>query len=310
MNCEPICWYRWWVNEMSDYLSQYASGGLYTMQGRLGAPEEGRFQSFPRLGWRLEIERAAQIGLRGIEWIYDLFGAGANPLETEAGRAELRSLLVKHGVAVVSICADYFMDRPLLRCSVAESAELLKRLEWLLSICPELSVGRIVLPFVDASSIRSDEEADQVVASLKQLLPLAERHQVELHLETDLAPKAFRALLLRLDHALVKVNYDAGNSASLGYLPEQEFAAYGERIGSFHIKDRRRGGGTVPLGQGDTDFRSLRGLLLKHDYRGDFVLQVARGDAGDEPRWLAEVARLAGDWLRGQALNDEKGGSL
>ena len=293
---------------MSDYLNRYADAGLYTMQGRLGAPEEGRFQSFPRQGWRREIERAAQAGLRGIEWIYDLYGEGENPLETEAGRGELRNLLAKHGVAVVSICADYFMDRPLLRCSEAENADLLRRMEWLLSICPEMGVGRIVLPFVDASSIRSDDEFEQVVANLNQVLPHAERRAVELHLETDLSPEAFRALLLRLDHPLVKVNYDSGNSASLGYPPAQEFAAYGERIGSFHIKDRRHGGSTVPLGQGDTDFRSLHELLIQYGYAGDFVLQVARGEPGDEPAWLAGMARLAEEWLRGRALCDEKRG--
>lgn len=291
---------------MSEYLSQYADAGFYTMQGRLGAPEEGRFQSFPRQGWRLEIERAAAIGLRGIEWIYDLFGEGANPLETTAGREELRGLLAEHGVSVVSICADYFMDRPLLRCSAAENAELIQRLESLLELCPEMGVGRVVLPFVDASRMRDAAEVDQVVANLRQVLPMAERLGVELHLETDLAPQAFRELLDRLVHPLVKVNYDAGNSASLGYRPEEEFAAYGERIGSFHIKDRRLGAGTVPLGQGDTDFRSLREQLLRFGYRGDFVLQVARGDAGDEPRWLAGMAALAADWLRGTALNERK----
>lgn len=291
---------------MSDYLSQYADAGLYTMQGRLGAPEEGRFQSFPRQGWRLEIARAAEIGLRGIEWIYDLFGEGANPLETVEGREELRGLLAQHGVAVVSICADYFMDRPLLRCSQAENAELLERLQWLLGICPEMGVGRVVLPFVDASRIRDESERDQVVANLRQMLPQAERHDVELHLETDLAPQAFRELLDLLDHPLVKVNYDAGNSASLGYRPEDEFAAYGARVGSVHIKDRRLGATTAPLGQGDTDFPSLREQLIQYDYRGDFVLQVARGEAGDEPRWLASMAALAADWLRGTALNERK----
>lgn len=291
---------------MSDYLSQYADGGLYTMQGRVVAPEQGRFQSFPRQGWRLEIERAADIGLRGIEWIYDLFGEGANPLETVDGREELRGLLTRHGVSVLSICADYFMDRPLLRCSAAENAQLLERLEWLLSICPELGIGRVVLPFVDASKIHDEAERDQVVANLRQVLPQAERHGVELHLETDLGPADFRELLDRLDHPLVKVNYDAGNSASLGYRPEDEFAAYGERVGSFHIKDRRLGATTVPLGQGDADFRSLREQLVKIDYRGDFVLQVARGETGDEPRWLAGMAALAADWLRGDALTERK----
>lgn len=291
---------------MSDYLSHYADAGLYTMQGRLSPPQEGRFQSFPRQVWQLEIERVAQLGLRGIEWIYDLFGEGANPLETVAGRKALRDMLAQHRISVVSICADYFMDRPLLRCSPAENADLIERLQWLLGICPELGVGRVVLPFVDASRIRDETERDQVVANLCHLLPQAERHRVELHLETDLAPQPFRMLLARLDHPLVKVNYDAGNSASLGYRPEDEFAAYGTRIGSVHLKDRHLGGGTVPLGQGDADFPSLREQLIRYDYRGDFVLQVARGEAGDEPRWLASMAALAADWLRGRTLNERK----
>jgi hexulose-6-phosphate isomerase len=291
---------------MSDYLSQYADGGLYVMQGRLGAPEGGRFQSFPRDGWRREIEQAGRIGLRGIEWIYDLYGEGANPLETPAGRAELTGLLQQHRVAVVSICADYFMDQPLLRCPPAKNRQLLQRLEWLIGICPELSIGRIVLPFVDASRISDDGERSQVVANLRSVLPAAERQAVELHLETDLAPAAFRALLEELEHPLIKVNYDAGNSASLGFKPAEEFAAYGHRVGSCHIKDRRLHGGTVPLGQGDTDFLSLREQLVRYDYRGDFVMQVARGEAGDEPRWLSGMATLCADWLRGRALNDRK----
>jgi hexulose-6-phosphate isomerase len=291
---------------MRDYLSQYAEGGVYTMQGRLGAPEGGRFQSFPRDGWRREIEQASCIGLRGIEWIYDLYGDGANPLETPEGRKELQALLRQHEISVVSICADYFMDKPLLRCTESENRRLLQRLEWLIGICPEMGVGRIVLPFVDAASIRDDAERGQIIANLLSIIPTAERCGAELHLETDLGPAAFRALLDELKHPLIKVNYDAGNSASLGYNPAEEFAAYGHRIGSFHIKDRRQGGGTVPLGQGDTDFASLREQLTRIDYQGDFVMQVARGEAGDEARWLTRMARLSTDWLRGVALNDSK----
>jgi L-ribulose-5-phosphate 3-epimerase len=291
---------------MPDYLSQYADGGLYVMQGRLAAPEGGRFQSFPRNGWRREIEQAGRIGLRGIEWIYDLYGEGANPLETPDGRQELKALLQQHRVAVVSICADYFMDKPLLRCSAAESRQLLQRLEWLIGICPAMGIGRIVLPFVDASAIRDDAERNQVVANLSSVLPVCERQGVELHLETDLGPAVFRALLAELENPLIKVNYDAGNSASLGYQPTEEFAAYGHRIGSFHIKDRREHGGTVPLGQGAADFPSLREQLVRYRYRGDFVMQVARGEAGDELRWLAGMAKLSADWLRGLALNDKK----
>lgn len=295
---------------MSDYLSQYADAGLYTMQGRLGAPEGGRFQSFPRDGWMREIENARKAGLRGIEWIYDLYGEGANPLETPEGREQLRQALNAHEVSVVSICADYFMDRPLLRCSEAEHQQLLERLQWLLGICPEMGVTRVVLPFVDASSMRTEDECEQVVKALTKMLPEAERFGVELHLETDLGPQDFAAFLARLDHPKVWVNYDAGNSASLGFRPADEFAAYGKRIGSFHIKDRRQGSTTVPLGQGDADFAELLEQLRRHDYRGDFVLQVARGEPGDEVRWLAQMATLACEWLRGNALSEKKGANL
>ncbi|WP_342651035.1 sugar phosphate isomerase/epimerase family protein [Pseudomonas sp. REB1044] len=289
---------------MSDYLSQYADTGLYTMQGRLTAPEQGRFQSFPREGWQKEIERASTAGLRGIEWIYDLYGEGANPLETPTGREQMGELLTLHGVSVVSVCADYFMDCPLLRCSETHRQERLDRLQWLLGVCAQMSISRVVLPFVDASRMRDDDERDQVVQALGQVLPVAEKYGVELHLETDLGPQAFAELLECLEHPLVKVNYDSGNSASLGYRPADEFSAYGARVGSFHIKDRMLGGGTVPLGQGDTDFPALREQLIVHGYRGDFVLQVARGVTDDEVRWLSDAAALAAAWLRGEALNE------
>ena len=41
-----------------NYLASYADSGLYTMQGRLSPPEDGRFQSFPRSNWAKEIELA------------------------------------------------------------------------------------------------------------------------------------------------------------------------------------------------------------------------------------------------------------
>ena len=113
----------------------------------------------------------------------------------------------------------------------------------------------------------------------------AETAGVELHLETSLDPAGFASLLDLIPHPMVKVNYDAGNSASLGYAPADEFAAYGDRVGSVHIKDRVLGGSTVPLGGGSTDFDSLFACLAEQRYQGDFVLQVARGTDGDEVDW-------------------------
>ena len=284
----------------TEYLHSYASAGLYAMQGRLSAPENGRFQSFPRTAWQREIDMAPKVPLRGIEWIYDLYGEGANPIETAEGRQEFQLKLDHAGVQVVSICADYFMDCPLADADPLRRQYRQSKLNWLISVCSEMTIQRIVLPFVDASRISTLNEAKIVLNLLHNVLPVAQDAGVELHLETDMGPDDFRAFLHEINHPLVKVNYDSGNSSGLGYKPSEEFAAYGERIGSFHIKDRTFGGTTVPLGLGNADFKSLRACLLDIDYRGDFVLQVARGVPGDELAWLAKMNESACQWLRGE----------
>jgi L-ribulose-5-phosphate 3-epimerase len=258
------------------------------MQGRLVAPENDRIQCFPRADWAREFELAAQAGLHCIEWIYDLHGADANPLATDEGVGRVVSLSRLHGIGVLSLCADYFMERPLVRSGASVAAERLATLEWLLGRGQLLGISRMVLPFVDASSIDTDQDRDDICAALTHVLPAAERSGIEIHLETSLDPERLAALLARIPHPLVKVNYDSGNSAALGYDPRDEFAAYGRRVGSVHVKDRVLGGGTVPLGAGNTDFAVLAKCLRETGYRGDFVLQAARGTPGDEVIWARQ----------------------
>src|SRR5664280_197566 len=257
------------------------------MQGRLVPPEGGRFQSFPRAGWRREIELAVAAGLDCIEWIDDEFGLGENPLWASSGLAELRALSTRHGIAVRSVCADWFMENPLLRCGESDRLARVARLCQLIRCCGEAGIERIVVPFVDNSRIEGDEEVHAVVRTLLEAEPSARSTGVELHLETALAPRPFSELLELLPPATFRVNYDSGNSSSLGYSPTDEFAAYGPRVGSVHIKDRVRGGGTVALGTGDTDFPALFRALATYQYQGDFILQAARGESGDE----VELAR-------------------
>jgi hexulose-6-phosphate isomerase len=255
------------------------------MQGRLIPPENGRFQAFPRERWRDEFALAKAAGLDAIEWIYDVYGADVNPLALESGIAEMGELSREHGIAVVSCCADYFMDRPFVKAVAGEFTELTDHLLWLLGQCEAAGIKRVVLPFVDASRIEDREQDDRVAAMLERVLPEAQRCNVELHLETAYAPASFAAMLARLPHPMLLANYDSGNSSSLGYDVREELAAYGPRIGSVHIKDRIRGGGTVPLGTGNANIPALLEGLSELGYSGDFVLQVARDMDGTEVEW-------------------------
>ena len=265
---------------------------LGVMQGRLLPPWNGRFQSFPMERWREEFSLAAGAGLDAIEWIYDSVSEIDNPIGTANGLEEMRGLSEQYGIAVVSVCADYFMECPLARGSEAEQEVRIKKLLWLLDRCEVAGVRRVVIPFVDNSRIEDDADEARAVRVLHQVLAHAEKSGVELHLETSLDPKGFSSLLSKLPHPLLKVNYDSGNSSSLGYDPREEVAAYGDRIGSVHIKDRVRGGGTVPLGTGDANIPVLLSELFRIGYKGDFVMQIARGEEGNEPAWIRHNREL------------------
>ncbi len=271
---------------------------LGIMQGRLVPPEAGRFQCFPRQRWREEFAFAAAAGLDTIEWIYDAHGEDVNPLATEEGAVEMQRLSMVHGIRIESVCADWFMDYPLLGADPQTVQHRWSRLAWLMKRCAAMNIKRIVIPFVDASAIRGTEDAAAVAAGIGSLCELINLTKVELHLETALSPSDFASLLAQMPHAGVRVNYDSGNSASLGYLPREEFRAYGGRVGSVHLKDRKLGAGTVPLGEGSTDFEVLFDSLRSAGYRGDFILQVARGADGDEVAWARHNTGVARQMLR------------
>lgn len=250
------------------------------IQGRLALPESGTIQSFPRDAWRDEFERAAKAGYAGIEWIFDSFGEDVNPISTDAGIAEMLALQKDHGVIVSSICADWFMENPLAN-DRQNQRRAAKKLEWLISRARYARIRRIVLPFVDASKIETGTESG-IVQLLGTFLPFCKENEVELHIESSMPPSEFSAFMQQLDPSVFFINYDSGNSASLGYRCEEEFAAYGDRIGSVHVKDRKLGGTTVPLGTGNADFDALFFQLDAIGYSEDLVMQVARGEPGDE----------------------------
>ena len=268
------------------------------MQGRLAPPEDGRFQSFPRKAWREEFSRAKEAGLDYIEWIHDAYGEAkdpatgriCNPIFTPEGLAEFDALKAEHDIATPALCGDWFMDVPLIRCSPAERDRREQHLHDLIPIAKRIGATKIVLPFVDNSKINGEYEKQAVIEILKRALPIAVEHNIELHLEADFGPEEFAAFLTRIPHPSLKVNWDSGNSSGLGYVATEEFAAYGDRIGSVHIKDRYKkpegGVETRPLGTGSANFDDVFTAIRSIDYQGGVTLQVARGADNDEVNFI------------------------
>ena len=253
-------------------------------------------QAFPVSGWEREFPIAAELGLDCIEFIFD-GDAEAHPMMTTQGLGRIRTLARDTGVRVLTVCADYFMENLLHKGDlIAGNVEMLRRL---VGNCSEVEAQHIVIPCVDSSSLRTPQEMERFAGSLRGCIPEAREAGITFSLETDLAPDAFTSLLSLLPVEGVTVNYDTGNSASLGYDSAEELGAYGGRISDIHIKDRVQGGGTVQLGSGDTDFNRFFELLRGLCYKGPIVLQAARGQEGRETETVRDQLKFIEPYLEG-----------
>jgi len=245
------------------------------MQGRLLPRYRGRYQAHPVNFWQAEFFIARDFGFHQIEFILDYNDFEQNPLMSIQGIEDIKSLISETGVEVKSICADYFMEAPFHSKHQAESETILRRL---LENAKELGVIDIVIPCVDHSSLKSEQDVDMFVSSINRILPLAEKSNIFINFETDLNPKRFKELLQKFDSDHIKVNYDIGNSASLGYNPKEEFEAYGKYISDLHIKDRVLGGGSVKLGTGNADFKTVFELLRENNFNANITMQAAKAE--------------------------------
>ena len=262
------------------------------MQGRLLPKFRGRYQAHPLGYWQDEFPIVAGLDVGLIEFIVDWEDIERNPLMREAGADEILAQSERTGVSVRTVCADYLMDKPLHGAGVDVAVAGAQALKTLLRTSARVGVRDIVIPCVDRSRFKDRADQNEFVRRLLPLLEDAAAQRIRFALETDLAPEPFAELLDRFDPAVVTVNYDMGNSASLGFDPDQEFSAYGKRISDVHIKDRTLAGGSVILGSGVVDFRRVFQLLAKFAYRGPLIMQAFRDDEG------LGVFKLQLNWVR------------
>ena len=262
------------------------------MQGRLVPKYQGKYQAFPIGMWQDEFKAAKECDLDLIEFILDFNDAEKNPLLKLEGVEEIVKISKDTGVSVKTICADYFMEAPLHSNDDKVAKESFKILERLLKTAKVLKITDIVIPCVDQSSLETEEAVNRFIKQIAKIIPTIEKENINLSLETDLAPKPFIELLDKLNSKNITVNYDIGNSAALGFDSDEELETYGDRITDIHIKDRTLGGGPVTLGEGNADFVKFFGKLEEFDYQGPFIMQAYRDDEG------VEIFKKQLDWIK------------
>jgi L-ribulose-5-phosphate 3-epimerase len=250
------------------------------IQGRLLPKYQGRYQAHPVNYWRDEFPIASQLGLDSIEFILDYNDVEKNPLLAAGGIDDILEIEKSSGVSVRSICGDYFMEAPIHSNDVNVVDKSLNILNDLIKNASLLNVTDIVIPCVDQSSFKSKKDINNFVNNIKSVMGTAESFNINISLETDLAPLSFASLIESVNSKNLTVNYDIGNSAAIGYNPDEEFKSYGHKITDLHIKDRLFGGASVPLGNGNANFSKIFELLLEQNYEGIIIFQAFRDNEG------------------------------
>jgi hexulose-6-phosphate isomerase len=247
------------------------------MQGRLSPRIDGKIQAYPASTWQKEFEIAQEIGYAAIEWIIEK-PVETNALMTDSGKAEIKKIIASTGVRIDYVCADIFMQQPLVRMTKDSKSQNKEYLSAILKNAKEVGAIGVEIPFVDNSSIKSENEKLEFIDVMQDAFKLAKDLDLKLSLETDLPPIEFRELLENIDLDHVQANYDIGNSASLGFDPREELEAYGLKILNVHVKDRKLGSSTVPLGTGNANINFVLQKLQEIGYRGGLTMQAARGE--------------------------------
>ncbi|MHB0768693.1 sugar phosphate isomerase/epimerase family protein [Bradyrhizobium sp. 5.13L] len=271
------------------------------MQGRLSALVDGKIQAFPWNEWREEFPRAKALGLTQMEWTIDQERLRENPLMTEPGQQEILALSRENTVRIPSLTGDCFMQAPFWKVDAVVRDALVADLDLLIAACSRVGIEFVVVPLVDNGKIERQRESDTLKRVLLARSETLARRNVRIVFESDLPPRELAHFMTSFPAEVFGINYDSGNSASLGYDSAEEIDAYAPRILNVHVKDRVRGGTTVPLGTGDADLANTIRLIERSGYKGQYILQTARASDGDHAGALAKYRDMTVRWIEDAA---------
>jgi len=267
------------------------------MQGRLSPIVDGKIQAFPWGYWRDEFPLAAKHGFHLMEWTLDQERLYENPLMTREGQKEIGQLSKEYGIAIRTLTGDCFMQAPFYKATGKIRDQLLADARKVVENCAILGIQSVLLPLVDNGRLEDRKQEDDLFKELEGMIDILQDTGVQLLFESDYPPNRLAAFIGALDRRYFGITYDIGNSAALGYEPNMEIAAYGHRICNVHVKDRIRGGGTVPLGKGDANIHAALRALWAAGYQGPYILQTARAVDENHAGVLSQYHDMVREWL-------------
>ena len=240
-------------------------------QGRLVPSEKrNRIQYFPIKNWKKEIGLMSKYNIHKLEWTVNFEKIKQNALFNTSQLNEIINIKKKFDIEIPSVTCDFFMEKPIFKNNNDSTLDILKKI---IKNGKKIGIKYFILPLVDNSSIKNKKHEKIIIQKLNKFKDYLNYNQ-KILFEIDYAPKQVKRFISNFGNKF-GINYDSGNSASKGFLIDEE-KIYFDKVYNIHIKDRRYNGNTISLGQGNFDFRSLFLLLKKIKYKRNLILQTAR----------------------------------
>ncbi len=265
------------------------------IQGRLVDQIDNKIQAFPQQDWISELKIAQDNKLNFIELTIDYDRVWENPISSSIGSRYLKKKLTEHQIKPIACTADYVMHNPPWGSSFSEMVHISKKV---IKGLGYISCKVLVIPFVDNTSLSSKDEHN-ALDFLLELEPYLKKHNVRIAIESDYSPLDLSDFIKNLPEENFGINYDIGNSASLGYDHKLEIDSYFDRIIHVHIKDRKYLGNTVPLGQGDAKLDDVLRLFKSYKYKHNFSMQTARDNSGNHLKAMLKYIEIVKKALDG-----------
>ncbi|MEO8677468.1 MAG: sugar phosphate isomerase/epimerase family protein [Vicinamibacterales bacterium] len=247
------------------------------MQGRLSQRQGASAQAFPWLSWREEFAQARECGFTRLEWLVAADRLDENPLWTDEGVREVQRQVATTGVAVTSVCADCFIRRPFIRVPERERQANQAALERLVVRCAQIGIEVVLIPLLEGGAIRDRREGLAVLEGLQRALAIAEASGIQLGLECDLPGLVLRELIDQSGLPALGAYYDVGNAVAAGHDVVADVRALGGVLCGIHLKDRKRDGPSLMLGEGDVNFTEFFNTLAAVGYGGPLILETPAG---------------------------------
>lgn len=243
--------------------------------GRLTPAEQ--LQVFPAENWEEEFVLASEIGFDAIEWLIDYASWDRNPIWSKQGQKRIRQLSQRHNLAVVTVCADYIQQLPL---TVSESCirdTHVKNLIKTIESASEIGAHCVLVPCFEEYLLPSAAYSNILIEALRSVVGDAQKLGIKLGLEMNWLVESQIDLVRQIAHPALGLYYDTGNATALGSDVYSDILTIGSLLVGIHIKDRIVKGGSVLLGEGDTDFEAVFIALHQMGYKGPLILETPRG---------------------------------